>query len=263
MSFAQGADGVEIDLRTSLDLRCYLMHDNTMRRTTGWPLPIELTPSGIVRKQRLRPMATPRDEAGGTPPSSQAARSPSGIGTAEDASRAMAEDAAGGSSLRDESRSSTRTSPERVPTLEEAIDATPADKLLAVDVKTPWSIFGLVREIKSRGMESRTLVWCSSALVVRYAVRSLPGVEVAHYKDFEDGPNNIEFIGRAARIGAHAVSLDWRGINADVVAAAHSLGLKVYSWHKEHPITAEKIASGLDGLITDHPARARAEIERL
>ncbi|MPZ48276.1 MAG: hypothetical protein GEU75_03015 [Dehalococcoidia bacterium] len=50
----QGADGVEIDLRMSLDQRPFLMHDWTMKRTTGFPLPLELTPSPLVRKQTLR-----------------------------------------------------------------------------------------------------------------------------------------------------------------------------------------------------------------
>jgi glycerophosphoryl diester phosphodiesterase len=208
VSFEQGADGVEIDLRMSLDLRPFLMHDNSMRRTTGWPLPIELTPSSLVRKQRLK----------------------------------------GGD--------------EAVPSLDEAIDALPQTGLFAVDVKTPWSIFALTSAVRRRGMQSRTLAWCSSERVVRYAVR-MPGVEVAYYKDYEDGPNNIEFIGKAARIGAHAVSLDWRAISDAVVAAAHALNLKVYSWHKEHPITAEKLRTGLDGLITDYPARAREEIAAL
>ena len=49
-----GADGVEIDLRMSLDQQPFLMHDDTMRRTTGFPLPLELTPSFVVRRQRLR-----------------------------------------------------------------------------------------------------------------------------------------------------------------------------------------------------------------
>jgi glycerophosphoryl diester phosphodiesterase len=52
-SAALGADGVEIDLRLSLDQRPFLMHDWTMRRTTGFPLPVELTPSLIIRRQRL------------------------------------------------------------------------------------------------------------------------------------------------------------------------------------------------------------------
>jgi glycerophosphoryl diester phosphodiesterase len=48
-----GADGVEIDLRMSLDLKPFLMHDRTMRRTTGWRLPVALTPSVLVRRQHL------------------------------------------------------------------------------------------------------------------------------------------------------------------------------------------------------------------
>jgi glycerophosphoryl diester phosphodiesterase len=51
---ALGADGVEIDLRISLDQRPFLMHDWTMRRTTGWPLPLELTPSFLARRLHLK-----------------------------------------------------------------------------------------------------------------------------------------------------------------------------------------------------------------
>jgi glycerophosphoryl diester phosphodiesterase len=64
-------------------------------------------------------------------------------------------------------------------------------------------------------------------------------------------------------MGLEAVSLDWRSISDEVVEAAHDAGLKVYSWHKEYGITHEKLATGLDGLITDHPARARKVIEGL
>ena len=62
-------------------------------------------------------------------------------------------------------------------------------------------------------------------------------------------------------MGVHAVSLDWRGISLGIVEAAHLAGLKVYSWHKDFEITKEKLESGLDGLITDHPARSRELIE--
>ena len=255
VSFDQGADGVEIDLRMSLDLRAFLMHDNTMRRTTGWPLPIELTPAAIVRRQRLQGSSGIRADG-------HAGIGPAGGNRTIGQSDIDEADTARVSTPRAEPRGYA-VETEAVPSLAQAIDALPAGKLFAVDVKTPWAILALVRAVKQREMQSRTLVWSSSEQVVRYAVRSLPGVEVAYYKDYEDGPNNVEFTGKAARIGAQAVSLDWRGINRDVVGAAHALGLKVYSWHKEHPITAEKIASGLDGVITDHPARARETIEGL
>jgi glycerophosphoryl diester phosphodiesterase len=55
--------------------------------------------------------------------------------------------------------------------------------------------------------------------------------------------------------------LDWRGISLGIVEAAHLAGLKVYSWHKGFELTRDKLDSGLDGLITDHPAQSRATIE--
>src|SRR5262245_60323600 len=48
------AEGVEIDLRMSLDQHPYLMHDTSLGRTTGFPLPLELTPSPLVHQLRLR-----------------------------------------------------------------------------------------------------------------------------------------------------------------------------------------------------------------
>jgi glycerophosphoryl diester phosphodiesterase len=257
VSFEQGADGVEVDLRMSLDLRPFLMHDNSMHRTTGWPLPVELTPSFLVRKQRLkagptlRPM--PRQAGGPAGESASGAVIESRPAPDQPARRA----AESGADARDYAEAGPP------PTLEEAIASVPVDKVLAVDVKTPWSVFALAGTVARHAMQARTLVWCSSAMVVRYAVRRMPGVEVAYYKDYEDGPSNIEFIGKAGRIGAHAVSLDWRGINRDIVGAAHALGLKVYSWHKELPLTAEKLESGLDGLITDQPAMAREALRDL
>ncbi|HEX5368397.1 MAG TPA: glycerophosphodiester phosphodiesterase family protein [Dehalococcoidia bacterium] len=203
----QGADGVEIDTRMTLDQRCYLMHDNTMLRTTGWPLPLEATPSFIARRRRL--------ESGN----------------------------------------------ETVPSLGDALDALPPHLLLAADVKTPTSILPLIHAVKQRRMQSRTLIWCSSALVVRFAVARAAGCEVAYYKDYTDPMQNLDFIARARTIGAHAVSLDWSGIDESVITAAHNLGLRVYSWHKQHSLTPEKIGLGLDGMITDYPARTRTAIE--
>jgi glycerophosphoryl diester phosphodiesterase len=205
-AFEQGANGVEIDLRMTLDQRPFLMHDNFMARTTGWPLPLELTPSFYAQTRRLQGSA------------------------------------------------------ERVASLDQALNALPGGKLIAVDVKTPWSIFALTPAIRKRGIADRTLVWCSSALVVQFAVRRNLGWEVAHYKDFEDARSNRAFIDNARRIGAQAVSLDWRAIDADLVTFAHEYGLSVYSWHKDHDLDQPKLASGLDGLITDYPAKAREAV---
>jgi glycerophosphoryl diester phosphodiesterase len=206
IAFEQGADGVEIDLRMTLDQRTYLMHDNSMARTTGWALPLELTPSFWARTRRLQ------------------------------------------------------SGHEAVPSLKQALDALPQDRLVAVDVKTPWAILPLAAAVRKRRIAGRTLVWCSSALVVQYAVRRNLGWEVAHYKDFEDSRNNRAFIETARRIGAQAVSLDWRAIDTELVAFAHERGLSVYSWHKDYELAESKLTAGLDGIITDYPARAREAV---
>ena len=206
VAFEQGADGVEIDLRMSLDQRPFLMHDNSMARTTGWPLPLELTPSFWVRRRRLR------------------------------------------------------GSQESVPGLAQAFDALPDDKVLAVDIKTPWAVIALAGLVRRRGLAARTLVWCSSALAARYAARRDLGWEVAYYKDFADASSNRALIQRAGRIGVHAVSLDWRAIDVDLVAFAHERGLRVYSWHKDYDLTDAKLAAGLDGLISNYPAKAREAV---
>jgi glycerophosphoryl diester phosphodiesterase len=204
VAFEQGADAVEIDLHMSLDQRPFLLHDNFMRRTTGWPLPPELTPSFIISRRRLR---------GGVEP---------------------------------------------VPSLSKALDALPEGKVIAVDVKTPWAVVPLLSQVKRRGIAGRTLVWSASGLCVRFAVRRNPGWEVAYYKDYADDLSNRAFIDKARKLGAHAVSLDWQAISPELVAYAHAAGLRVYSWHKEQTLAEAKLASGLDGVITDHPARTRS-----
>jgi glycerophosphoryl diester phosphodiesterase len=200
----QGADGVEVDLRLSIDGRPFLMHDNTLRRTVGPPLPVELTPSFLLRRWRLR--------ANGEP----------------------------------------------IPTLEAAFDALAPGLLLAVDVKTPWAVRALLREVRRRGVESRVLVWCTSARAARYVVRRAPAVETAYLNDVIDPAGLRRFLDRAVAVGAGAISAHWRAIDADFVSKAHDRGLRVYSWHRGAELTVEKLGAGLDGLITDHPARARA-----
>jgi glycerophosphoryl diester phosphodiesterase len=204
----QGADAVEIDVRVSLEQRPFLMHDNSMRRTTGWPLPMELTPAFVVRRQRLN-----------------------------------------GSS-------------ESVPSLQAALDAVPANMMVAMDLKTPWAAFRLLSEIRRRRIEKRALVWCSSGRVARYIAGKSPQIEVALYKDLEDQAANRRLIDKAASLGLRAVSLDWRSTVLALVEYAHSRGLRVYSWHREANLSDEKLVCGLDGIITDHPARVRSVLSR-
>jgi glycerophosphoryl diester phosphodiesterase len=190
----------------SLDQRPFIFHDWTMRRMTGWRLPLELTPASIVRTKRL-------------------------AGTDE-----------------------------RVPTLDEVLDALPEGPMLAVDVKAPWAVIPLIRRVKARELQKRVLVWCTSAWAVRYAVRAAPDVEVAYLKDVLDADEKRDFIAKARTLGAKAVSAHWMAIDAEFVAAAHALGLKVYSYNQGFELSRDKLSAGLDGIITDTIAAALAAV---
>ena len=199
-----GCDGVEIDLRMSLDQQPFLMHDYSLHRTTGFPLPLELTPSAIVHGLRLR------------------------------------------------------GSRETVPSLSSALDALGSDLTLAVDVKTPWAVLPLVREIRRRGLESRVLVWCTSAMACRYVHKQLPTVEVAYLKTTRTAAARARFLHTARNVGAGAISAHWLEISREFVQSAHATGLRVFSWHETHALDPEAMTSGLDILITDWPEQARA-----
>jgi glycerophosphoryl diester phosphodiesterase len=151
---------------------------------------------------------------------------------------------------------------EGVPTLQQALEALAPEQMIAVDVKTPWSIPHLAREVKKRGLEARTLAWCTSALDVRYMRRFAPEVETAYLRGDTDPAGKLAFLAAAVRLRANAVSANWHAIDPSFVNTAHELGLKVYSWHGENELTPAKLECGLDGLITDYPVEARAAVEK-
>jgi glycerophosphoryl diester phosphodiesterase len=201
---AQGADGVEVDLRLSIDGKPFLMHDNTMGRTAGLPLPLEIVPSFIIRRLRIR------------------------------------------------------GSDERIPSLGAVFDALPPGMTLAVDVKTPWAVHALVREVRRRGVESRVLAWCTSAMAAAYVAKQAPEIETGYLSGARSVQGKRRFIDRAVAIGAKAISAHWTAIDGEFIAAAHAKGLRVYAWHQSHGLVAPKLKAGLDGLITDYPRDARA-----
>jgi glycerophosphoryl diester phosphodiesterase len=206
---AAGCDAVEIDLRLSLDGRPFLLHDNTMRRTVDPPWPLELTPSFILQRLRLKAKGGP------------------------------------------------------IPTLAEVFDALPNGILLAIDVKTPWAVAALLAEVRRRRAEDRVLIWCTSARALRWVTSRAPAIECAYLKTVFDPPGKRAFIAKAVRLGARAISAHWLAIEAGFLAAAHAAGLKVYSFDEGLPLDRERLASGLDGLITDRPEEARAALAAL
>ena len=127
---------------------------------------------------------------------------------------------------------------ERVPSLAQALDALPDGMLIAVDVKTPWAVVPLLREVKRRGLAAR------DAGLVRQRPRrplrraSHPGWEVAYYKDFADAAQQPSPSSTRRTASAHRLSRSTGArIDAGSSRTPTRLGLRVYSWHKDYELT--------------------------
>lgn len=78
---------------------------------------------------------------------------------------------------------------------------------------------------------------------------------------WEHGPDPID---GAAAVGADIVSPDYAVVDQAFVERAHRAGLKVIPWTvNDAAAMREQIACGVDGLITDYPARLRTIMAEL
>lgn len=70
---------------------------------------------------------------------------------------------------------------------------------------------------------------------------------------------NIAILDRAARVAAEAINPDIRLVTEDLVQQAHRAGLRVYPYTaNDSNEMARLLDCGVDGIITNHPARLRA-----
>ncbi|MCV7087759.1 glycerophosphodiester phosphodiesterase family protein [Mycolicibacter hiberniae] len=92
--------------------------------------------------------------------------------------------------------------------------------------------------------------------LVRAAEPAIPLVAL-----WEQGPDPIS---GAQAAGAAVVSPDYSVVDRPFVQRAHAAGLRVIPWTvNEADDMRRQIAAGVDGLITDYPARARAVLAEL
>lgn len=198
-----GADGVEIDIRRTLEGTPVLMHDYTPRRTTGLPGPVFLYPRAVLQRARLK-------------------------GTEE-----------------------------RVPTLDEAIDALPPEMMMALEVKDRSLGRASLAAIRSHKLEGRVSVLSYREAVVRHYAKHAPDIEVWLLRD-DIKPAGLRFyLDRANACGANAISVHWAAVSPQFVEQANGRGINVYSMNRSLDDVVEKAKAGLAGIVTDHPAEVR------
>lgn len=152
-------------------------------------------------------------------------------------------------------------SEERVPTLAEALAALPADLIVAIEIKHASAAAATLAEVRKQGLESRTLLWSKHTSALRLTVAEAPEIESTLLR------GNIWWAGGlrrllddAVRLGVDGISPHWRAITAAFMAEARLRELKVYPMIRDVETMAEKLALGLDGVVTDWPEEVRSAL---
>lgn len=143
-----------------------------------------------------------------------------------------------------------------LPTFADVLAALPPTLGLAVDVKDPQALPGVVAALGSwRGERSRVAVWIRDADAVRRVAQELPGTDRALLENTSTDAGTRAYLTAANECGASEVSVHQDGIAPWVVQEAHHLGLRAYCWIIDMDKQPTALAAGVDGLVTDWPER--------
>ena len=145
----------------------------------------------------------------------------------------------------------------RPPTFAAALAALEGNVKMAVDVKDPGAGAATVRTVRETASEDKVLLWSQHEAAVRHMARELPDVECALLRDAFGDANIERFLTDAVDFGARAISAHQDTVTPAFLGEARRRGLRVYCWIQQLDRHEELLALGLDGVVTDWPARAR------
>ncbi|HZO81811.1 MAG TPA: glycerophosphodiester phosphodiesterase [Candidatus Binataceae bacterium] len=154
----------------------------------------------------------------------------------------------------------------RVPTLEEVFAAFPRHRyIIEVKQSEPSLIVPLLEVIQRSGMRRRALIASEHQAPID-EVRALapdiptgfPSAEVAGFMKAM-APEGEPFRPRGAALQIPSEYESWRLVTPQSVAAAHRMGVEVHVWTvNELAEMRALLALGVDGILTDYPARLAA-----
>lgn len=155
------------------------------------------------------------------------------------------------------SRFAQRFAAERVPTLEQALDAVRGRARLVIELKYYGHDERLeerVAEIvEARGMKDEVALMSLQYRGVRKMKSLRPGWSV--------GLLSATALGNLSRLDTDFLAVSTRLATAGFMRRARRAGKPVYVWTVNDPVTASRMISrGADGLITDEPAMVRQVI---
>jgi glycerophosphoryl diester phosphodiesterase len=143
-----------------------------------------------------------------------------------------------------------------IPTLAEVLDVV-APLVLCIEIKGGEDI---VRRVAPVVAGRDVVFFAFDPEHVEQLRREIPDVPVLALFEPE---YDASIVPTAKRLGAAAIGLDRRATHPATVDAAHAAGLAVFVWTVNELADVRRAVSlGVDGIITDWPARVRGLLDR-
>lgn len=157
---------------------------------------------------------------------------------------------------------------ERVPLLAGVLDAFGTSLRINIEIKgRALRGDGIEEEIaamvRARGLQEKVLVSSFNLAALRRMQAAAPGLQRGLlFSSWAAVP--LAWAWARCWAGAHALHPSAAGLDAAWVGRARKRGYRVNVWTVNDPeVMRRVVAAGVDGVITDHPARLRAVLEQL
>jgi glycerophosphoryl diester phosphodiesterase len=155
---------------------------------------------------------------------------------------------------------------ESLPTLGALLDVTHDTLVLCIEIKEGVGLVEAVaREVDARGMRGQVIVFSfdPAALAgIRSAMPDVPTLLLASHTPTPPRYDRDAVLSTAAAVGAAAVGFSHKLVTAELVEAAHTAGLPVFTWTVNLPEDVARVrALGVDGIISDAPAEVAAWLD--
>jgi glycerophosphoryl diester phosphodiesterase len=115
----------------------------------------------------------------------------------------------------------------------------------------------VIAEVRKAGAAQRTTIQSFDFRTLKVVEREAPEITTAY---LTSGKNSDP--AKVHEAGARVWSPEWRDLDAQKVAQARKLGLRVIAWTVNEPDEIRRVlALRLDGIISDYPDRVRAAMK--
>ena len=143
---------------------------------------------------------------------------------------------------------------ERIPTLDEVLDATSGRCGLNIELKAAGLEHPVARLMTSRGA-------LADSMVSSFEWEYLKKIHQLHFNiriGLLADEKPVDLMMNAVAMRAYSINPRWDMVTADLCQAAHERGLKVFTWTVDADARMRAlIECGVDGIMTNYPERLR------